>query len=148
MSNKLTQKKNGQPTNAATRNMADQPDYETLVHNIVDFTTTAMLVEQEIEKYRVSDDKYDVRLSLPEITTGSKWASMKSVSHFNLGTALELMLKYLLLRNGRNYPRGREGHKLTVLYDELHRLPSITRQLETTYQEITGGSPPELCRAQ
>lgn len=125
--------------------MADRPDYEALFSNIADFTNTALLVEQEIEKYRVSGNKFDLAMTIDGRTSGNKWASMKTVSHFNLGIALELMLKYLLLRNGRSYPRGKDGHKLTFLHNELERhMPSVTQKLESTYQDITGGSPPDF----
>ena len=144
MSNKLAKERNRkrQPTNKITEQVADQSDYEAFFSNITDFTNAALLVEQEIKKYRASDNKLDLSMTIDSRTPGNKWASMKTVSHFNLGIALELMLKYLLLRNGiSDYPRGRDGHKLTLLYEELRRLPSVTQQLETTYQEITGGNP-------
>ena len=50
------------------------------------------------------------------------WVSMKTVSHFNLGVALELMLKLLLFCNNGTVPKN---HSLTELYDEL---PAQDRQ--------------------
>ena len=44
------------------------------------------------------------------------WVSMKTVSHFNLGVALELMLKFFLFRNNSPVPIN---HSLAELYDDL-----------------------------
>lgn len=129
MSNKLTKEKNVQPTT-----MADRPDYETLACNIFDFTNTALWVEKEIESHRASDNKFALTMTVDGRTPGAKWASMKTVSHFNLGIALELMLKFLLLRNGEDYDRT---HPLTKHYKKLK--PAVQQQLESTYQDTLRG---------
>lgn len=134
MSNKLTKEKDGKQKRT---NRADQPDYETLESNICDFTNTALLVEEAIKGQRNSDDKFDLTMTTDGRTPVIKWASMKTVAHFNLGVALELMLKYLLLRNGKDYPRGREGHDLTFLHDKLPE--EVQKRLEPTYQECQMG---------
>ena len=57
------------------------------------------------------------------------WVSMKTVSHFNLGTAMESMLKLLLFLNKIPIPHH---HILTRLHDAM---PSkYQEQLEATYQ--------------
>ena len=114
--------------------MADRPDYETLACNIFDFTNTALWVEKEIESHRASDNKFDLTMTVDGRTPGTKWASMKTVSHFNLGIALELMLKYLLLRNNGDYD---PIHPLTALHDDLP--PPVQERLESTYQDILSG---------
>ena len=114
--------------------MADQPDYETLVNNIVVFTIAAIWVEKEIKRHRASNNKFDLAMTLDGIIPGNKWASMKTVSHFNLGIALELMLKYLLLRNNGDYD---PIHPLTALHDDLP--PPVQERLESTYQDILSG---------
>ena len=131
MANKLAKRKG---TNKKSTNMADQPDYETLANNIVDFTIAAIWVEKEIKKHRASNNKFDLAMTLDGITPGNKWASMKTVSHFNLGIALELMLKYLLLRNKGAYD---PIHPLTALHDDLP--PPVQERLESTYQDILSG---------
>ena len=136
MANKLTKERNRkrQPTNRKNLNMADRPDYETLACNIFDFTNTALWVEKEIESHRASDNKFDLTMTVDGRTPGAKWASMKTVSHFNLGIALELMLKFLLLRNGEDYDRT---HPLTKHYKKLK--PAVQQQLESTYQDTLRG---------
>lgn len=58
------------------------------------------------------------------------WVSMKVVSHYNLGTALELTLKLLLFLNGR----ACQGHRLTKLYAGLPA--KYQDQLETVFRSI------------
>ena len=53
-------------------------------------------------------------LSLP--FGGDRWLSLKSVSHFNLGISLELMLKFLLAWEKRRVSRS---HLLASLYIDL-----------------------------
>ena len=57
------------------------------------------------------------------------WVSMKAVSHFNLGTALELLLKLLLIRSGGTAPNR---HELAKLYDAL--LDKDRKELESKYR--------------
>ena len=72
-------------------------------------------------------------------------ASMKEVSHFNLGTALELMLKAILLSEGTD---PEKSHRLTVLYKSL-KTESQDR-LNSTFDEIFKNKPMQwvcpLCR--
>ena len=109
-----------------------------LVGNVQDFANAAKLMEEEITRY---DLHYDSLEEVPRTdgrTHHEMWGSMKAVSHFNLGIALELFLKLLTFINGKAIP---QGHELTVLHDDLP--PPVQQQLEFTYQDIkqrfTGG---------
>ena len=64
---------------------------------------------------------------------------MKAVSHFNLGIALELLLKLLTFINGEAIP---QGHELTTLHDDLP--PPVQVQLEATFQNIKQGLPASM----
>ena len=57
------------------------------------------------------------------------WVSMKAVSHFNLGTSLELMLKLMLVRSRRTAPNH---HELAKLYEALSE--NDREQLESKYR--------------
>ena len=62
------------------------------------------------------------------------WVSMKTVSHFNLATALELMLKLLLFLNNiplKGIP-SKQRHLLSKLYDAVPK--KYQSQLESTFQ--------------
>ena len=97
---------------------------------IQDFANTAIFVEEQIKHLRLRDDSLDVVPQTNGRIHHDMWGSMKSVSHFNLGTALELMLKLLLRANGKG---KQKGHKLTPLHDLLP--PQIKRRLESTFQD-------------
>ena len=66
---------------------------------------------------------------------------MKSVSHFNLGIALELLLKLLYSINGEPIP---QGHKLTALQHDLP--PLVGQRLESTFQDSQRRFPDGLKR--
>ena len=100
---------------------------ELLICNIRDFTGTARSVEQESEIARKGDGPNSVSL---------RCVSLKAVSHFNFGIALELLLKLLLLINHGKFP---PIHELPVLYGKLP--PRVQEELESTYQDkLKGGS--------
>ena len=104
--------------------------YRLLYDNIHDFKTTAALVESEIGRHGIRGDRNTVVPDMKGRRHQETWESMKTVSHFNLATALELMLKLLLFRNNTAVPKR---HSLTKLYAAL---PAPARQrLESTYQE-------------
>ena len=86
------------------------------------FKNTASHVDSESMKH----DDIDIR------------AAMKAVSHFNLGTALELMLKMIILRKGIEPD---ETHMLNKLYYDL---PEENRkELDFTFDEIFKRKPME-----
>ncbi len=104
--------------------------------NIHDFKTTALHVESEIKRYGISSDSDDAVPDTGGRTHHDMWVSMKTVSHFNLGTALELMLKLLLSLNNKPLPNH---HILTKLHDEVP--DKYQKQLESTYQASKGVLP-------
>ena len=71
-----------------------------LYHNVYDYKEVAEEAQRRIQELR-----------LP--VGGDRWLSLKSVSHFNLGISLELMLKFLLAWEKRPVSRS---HLLASLY--------------------------------
>ena len=108
--------------------------YRLLYDNIHDFKTTAMHVESEIRRHGLRDNSFDAVPGMNGRSHHDMWVSMKTVSHFNLGTALESMLKLLLFLNNvplDKIPRNRR-HCLTKLHDAIPE--KYQKQLESTYQ--------------
>lgn len=107
--------------------------YRILYDSIYDFKNAANTVEMKIRELKINHDIGDQ--DVPE-THGRKhrdmWASMKNVSHFNLGISLELMLKFLLHLNNKS--EKAHGHNLSALYKELP--PKYQVQLEDLYKKI------------
>ena len=103
--------------------------YRLFYDNIHDFKTTALHVESEIKRYGIRNDSDDAVPNMKGRTHRDMWISMKTVSHFNLGTALELMLKLLLFLNNLPVP---QHHFLTKLHDKIPE--KYQKQLESTYQ--------------
>ena len=97
------------------------------------------LVESEIARLRARDKQYPCEQDRYGRTYEDRWASLKSVSHFNLGTALELMLKLLLRLNHKAVPKGKEGHQLPILLDCLPK--SVKQLLESTFQNSRSVAP-------
>lgn len=115
--------------------------YRYLTENIQDFRTTAILVESEIKRLGLCNFRKDVVHGTNGRLHCDMWASMKTVSHFNIEISLELTLKLILRMNEISVPTGRLGHKLCHLFDSL---PSKCQQsLEDIYQEIKK-SPKEM----
>ncbi len=85
----------------------DEVDIPLLIRMTRDFAATAEVVEHHIVKRG---------LSSKDGKTVWDWMSMKTAAHFNLGIALELLLKLLLVRRGHGY---KPGHWLTGLYRAL-----------------------------
>ena len=111
--------------------------YRLLYDNVHDFKTTARHVESEIRRYGICSDSNEAVPGMGHRTHHDMWVSMKTVSHFNLGTALELMLKLLIHLNSIPIPHH---HRLAELYDPVPE--GIQNQLESTYQE-SGDAHPE-----
>ena len=108
--------------------------YRLFYDNIHDFKTTAVHVESELARHGIRSDGDDPVAGMKGRTHRDMWASMKTVSHFNLATALELMLKLLLFLNNvplERIPKGRR-HLLTRLHDEIPE--KYQKQLESTFQ--------------
>ena len=104
--------------------------YRLLYDNIHDFKATAKHVESEIIRYGIRSDSDDPVPGMNGRTHCDMWASMKTVSHFNLGTALELTLKLLVFLNNVEIPRH---HYLAKLHDTIPE--KYQKQLESTFQE-------------
>ena len=103
--------------------------YRMLYDNIHDFKTTAHHVESEIQRYGIRSDSHDPVTAMYGRNHHDMWVSMKTVSHFNLGIALESMLKLLLFLNNVAIPHD---HLLVKLHDKV---PAKRRkQLEEAYQ--------------
>lgn len=99
-------------------------DIPLLLQMIYDFAETADLVEKYVVHRKLDPDtRKDVE----------PWMSMKAVSHFNLATALELLLKLLLIRSGREFPHTHEFH---MLYSALPE--QVQTSIQDTYREIAG----------
>ena len=112
--------------------------YRLLYDNVHDFKAAAVSVEAEIKRLGIRYDRGEIVPGTEGRTHHQMWVSMKTVSHFNLGTALELMLKLLLVINEvplENF-RDREGHLLTKLYNSI---PKAHRYLESIYRESRRG---------
>ncbi len=103
--------------------------YRLLYDSILDFKGAAVLVESEIRCHDVRYDSDDTVEGMNGRKHHDTWVSMKAVSHFNLGTALELLLKLLLVRTRGTAPRH---HELAKLYDTLSEMDR--KQLESKYR--------------
>ena len=108
--------------------------YRLFYDNIHDFKTTAMHVESEIRRHGIRGDSGDPVPGMNGRIHRDAWVSMKTVSHFNLATALELMLKLLLFLNNiplKGIP-SKQRHLLSKLYDAVPK--KYQSQLESTFQ--------------
>ena len=95
---------------------------EILAHSVRGFAKAAELSEREIERRKGS-------------LTATEILSLKSVSHFNLGTALELMLKKLALNSGAE---KQNTHLLVPIYESLPK--DFQDCLEKLFGETLQGS--------
>ena len=86
-----------------------------LFHNIHDYKEVAEQAEHKIQE-----------LKLP--FGGDRWLSLKSVSHFNLGISLELMLKFLFAHEKRPVS---QDHRLARLYNGLS--PRTRTRIQRAY---------------
>lgn len=103
--------------------------YRLLYDSVIDFKRAAVLVEAEIGRHDIRYDSDDVVQGISGRMHHDTWVSMKAVSHFNLGTALELLLKLLLVRSGGAAP---SHHKLAELHDALSE--KDRKELESKYR--------------
>ena len=112
----------------------DRIAYDMLCDSILDFRRAAVLVEAEIQCHGICNNSSNAVPGMNGRRHHDMWVSLKAVSHFNLGTSLELMLKLLLLKN--NIPitkfKPNERHRLTILHDAIPK--PLQKQLESTYR--------------
>ena len=123
----------GISTKAEGRDL-ERAAYRLFYDNIHDFKTTAMHIESELTRHGIRSDSDDRVAGMKGRTHSDVWVSMKTVSHFNLATALELMLKLLLFLNNvslKGIP-NRQRHLLTKLHDAIPE--TYQEQLESTFQ--------------
>ena len=106
----------------------DWNEYTHLRDSVHDFKATSVLVESQIEKYRIDERKQGEVAGFGKRTHYAAWVSLKTVSHFNLGTSMELMLKLILRLNNIRVPKS---HLLTKLYDAVPK--QYRMQLEHLY---------------
>lgn len=108
----------------------DNDAHQLLYDNIHDFKATAVHVESEIAQLGIRHDSDQPVPGMQGRRHRDMWVSMKSVSHFNCGIALELLFKLILTLNGVAVPRK---HVLVELHDLM---PSnLQKQLEHVFQE-------------
>ena len=110
--------------------------YRLLYDNIHDFKTTARHVETEIQRHGIRHNGDDPVPAMQGRTHHDMWVSMKTVSHFNLGIALESLLKLLLFLNRVPIPHD---HLLVKLHDKLPAKRQT--QLEAAYQASRASVP-------
>lgn len=113
--------------------------YRLLYDNIHDFKAAAVHVDSETRRLGIRSESRDEVPGMGGRIHHAMWVSMKTVSHFNLGIALELMLKLLLVLNRKSVPRD---HHLANLHDSLPT--KIRRQLEDTYNAIQNTWPQDI----
>ena len=104
--------------------------FRLLYDNVHDFKTTALHVEAEIRRLGIRPDSDKPVPGAKGRRHGDMWISMKSVSHFNIGISLELLLKLLLTFNGIEYKRG---HALVQLHDATPQ--KFQEQLQMVYKD-------------
>lgn len=104
--------------------------------NIHDFKKTSACVESEIKRLGIRHDSDEQVPGAKGRRHHDMWISMKSVSHFNLGIALELMLKMILVLNDVEH---RRSHSLVELHDLIPM--KFQTQLESTYQDCKKNFP-------
>ena len=114
----------------------DIAEYRLLHENVYDFKHAAAVIESEIRRYGL-----DHNAKGPVPGTGGRqhhdmWVSMKTVSHFNLGVALELMLKLTLKLN---QVEPQHTHLLVKLYEVIPA--KFQQQLDQVYQSALKNSP-------
>ena len=100
----------------------DRAAYRVMSVMVLRFKEVATALEAEIRRYQreqgqpqAVDDSYPVASLKRGIPTDAVIAT-KAVSHFNLGTSLELMFKLLLSYENKKVP---EMHSLRSLYNQL-----------------------------
>lgn len=114
-------------------------EYRMLVGDARAFSEAAWLVESEIQRLGASPE-HDGPIGGGSTGWPSQtvWEALKTASHFNMGVAFELRLKWLLRLRGIKWPSGKGGHMLAKLYELL--APEIAGKLADLFRETTGGS--------
>ena len=123
--------------NLITRGLTmDINAFQLLCDSINDFARSSQYIDREIERLNIDHNKND---DLVAGTNGrchhDMWVSMKTVSHFNLCVALELLLKLLVQLNNVELEKSDlHTHRLTDLHDLASK--KYQKHLESRYQKI------------
>ena len=107
--------------------------YRMLYDSIHEFKATAAQVESEITRRGIQSEGQEVAPATGGRTHHDIWVSMKTVSHFNLGVSLELMLKLLVFLNNKNKDPIPNHHCLIELLDAIPE--KYRKLLEATFQD-------------
>ena len=102
-----------------------------MYYTIQDFARAAEWAESEIKRLDDADDRRAPRSARDPVKFGDTFLSLKAVSHFNLGIAMELLLKYFLRWEARPVPHR---HPMRDLYAALPK--SQRDALEALYQSV------------
>ena len=98
---------------------------------VQDFARAAEWAESEIKRLDTLEQQRAPRSANDPVKFGDTFLSLKTVSHFNLGIAIELLLKYFLRWEAQPVPRR---HPMRDLYAAL---PESQRDaLEALYQAV------------
>ena len=86
--------------------------------SVIEFLATAEHAESKIKSHGLSYEHNEVVRGTQDRRSREMWVALKTVSHFNLHIALEVLLKLSvwLLTKRAAIPKG---HELTELYDQL-----------------------------
>ena len=102
-----------------------------MYYTIQDFARAAKWAESEIERLDSAESRRVPRSDRDPVKFGDTFLSLKAVSQFNLGIAIELLLKYFLRWEAQSIPRR---HPMKALYDAL---PDFQRDaLEALYDAV------------
>ena len=108
-------------------------EYRRLVADAKAFAQAAWLIEREIKQLNVRPAD-QTRVGGTGWPSHEVWESLKTTSHFNLGIALELKLKCLLVLETDRDPL--QHHKLEELYEKLS--VNVRRRLDKLFQQAQG----------
>ena len=113
--------------------------YRMLYDSIHEFKITAAHLDSEIKRCGSNGKNFAVITGMNGRTHHDIWVAMKTASHFNLGIALELMLKLLVLHTNDNSDSIPTHQSLIKLHDEIPE--KYQEQLEAVFQECVSDLP-------
>ena len=102
-----------------------------MYYTIQDFAGAAEWAESEIKRLQDAEHRREPRSDDAPVQFGDTFISLKTVSHFNLGIAMELLLKYFLRWEALPVPRR---HPIKDLY--AARPESQPDALEALYHSV------------
>lgn len=126
----------------ASDKLLDEAAHRIMYHMVHHFKTVAMIVEAEIAKYQATSGLYrssDNEHPITSIKGGVPVEGLlatKAVSHFNLGTALELLFKLILAIEGKEIPKK---HSLLLLFNQISQ--TWQRRVLSSYSKTQQGKP-------